>query len=392
MFERDYVKTVVDRLSESRQFIQIIMGPRQTGKSTSATQVLSHLKLPSIEYSFDRPRDLNIEKLEEVWGRARAVEAEHGSAILLLDEIQNIPQWSSDVKSLWDEDARLNRDIRVLITGSSAFMLKSGLAEALTGRFEIVRSTHWTLWECVQAFDYTLDDFLYFGGYPGAAPLRSDETRWYDYMVDSIIDPTLNKDVLELEPIRKPALLRALFELGASFSGQEISYRKILGQLDDKGNTETIAHYLDLLSQAGLLTGLKKYSPKVLEAKTSSPRMLVHDTSLMVAASGEDRSALLEIPELRGHLVESAIGAYLLARSHKEHFDVFWWRDGSAEVDFVIKKGRKRTALEVKSGRPKRTKGLGEFVSRFPGTYSLIVGSAEFPIEDFLLGKVPLFQ
>lgn len=392
MFERDYVETVVARLREPRTFIQIIMGPRQTGKSTSAAQVLSHLDMPAIQYSFDRPLDLNLEKLAEIWKHAREAEAQSGSVILLLDEIQNIPQWSSGVKSLWDEDTRSGRDIRVLITGSSALMLQSGLAEALTGRFEIVHSTHWSFWECMQAFDYTLDDFLYFGGYPGAAVLRGDEERWFDYMRGSIIEPTLNKDVLELEPIRKPALLRALFELGALYSGQEISYRKILGQLADKGNTDTIAHYLNLLSQAGLLTGLKKYSDKLLEAKTSSPRMLVHDTSLMVAASGEDRTALLDDPDRRGHLVESAIGAYLLARSHKEHFEVFWWRDGSAEVDFVIKKGRKRTALEVKSGRPKRTRGLGEFVSRFPGTYSLVIGSAEFPIEDFLLGKVPLFQ
>ena len=159
-----------------------------------------------------------------------------------------------------------------------------------------------------------------------------------------------------------------------------------------RDSTDTITHYLDLLSQAGLLSGLKKYSDKLLEAKTSSPRLLVHDTSLMVATSGEDRAALMEDPDRRGHLVESAVGAYLLARSRKEHFDLYWWRDGTAEVDFVIKKGKKRTALEVKSGRPKRTKGLGEFVSRFPGTYSLIIGSKDFPIEDFLLGKVPLFQ
>lgn len=392
MFERAYVQTVVQRLREPRQFIQIIMGPRQTGKSTSAAQVLSYFDSPKIEFSFDRPRDLNLEKLSEVWERARAAEKQSGSALLLLDELQNVPHWSSGVKSLWDEDTREGRSIRVLITGSSALMLQSGLAESLMGRFEIVHSTHWDYGECLQAFDYSLDDFLYFGGYPGAAVLRGDEERWFDYMRNSIIDPTLNKDVLELEPIRKPALLRALFELGALYSGQEISYRKILGQLDDKGNTDTIAHYLDLLSQAGLLSGLKKYSDKLLEAKTSSPRLLVHDTSLMVAASGEDRAALMEDPNRRGHLVESAVGAYLLARSRKEHFDLYWWRDGTAEVDFVIKKGKKRTALEVKSGRPKRTKGLGEFVSRFPGTYSLIIGSKDFPIEDFLLGKVPLFQ
>ena len=391
-FERSFVKVIAKRLQEPRRFIQIIMGPRQTGKSTAAAQALSHLDCPIVQFSFDRPLDRRLEKLDEIWKQAREVEKQHGDAVLLLDEIQKVPQWSNGVKSLWDEDTRNQRNLRVLITGSSALMLQSGLTEALTGRFEIEYSTHWSLWECMQAFDYSLDDFLYFGGYPGAAVLKNDEGRWFDYMRNSIVDPTLSQDVLELEDIRKPALLRALYEVGAMFSSQEISYRKILGQLDDKGNTETIAHYLDLLSNAGLLTGLKKYSDKLLVSKSSSPRMLVHDTSLMVAASGEDRATLLEDPDRRGHLVETAIGAYLLARSHNEHFDVYWWREGTAEVDFVIRKGRKRTAIEVKSGRPKRTKGLGEFVTRFPGTYSLIVGSAEFPIEDFLLGRVPLFQ
>lgn len=223
MFERAYVQTVVQRLREPRQFIQIIMGPRQTGKSTSAAQVLSYFDSPKIEFSFDRPRDLNLEKLSEVWERARAAEKQSGNALLLLDELQNVPHWSSGVKSLWDEDTREGRSIRVLITGSSALMLQSGLAESLMGRFEIVHSTHWDYGECLQAFDYSLDDFLYFGGYPGAAVLRGDEERWFDYMRNSIIDPTLNRDVLELEPIRKPALLRALFELGALYSGQEIS-------------------------------------------------------------------------------------------------------------------------------------------------------------------------
>lgn len=312
--------------------------------------------------------------------------------VLSLDEIQKVPEWSSTVKYLWDEDTRRGRNAKAVLTGSLTLTLQSGMAESLKGRFEILRSTQWTFSECREAFGYSLDDFLMLGGYPGAAALKNDAPRWLSYLRDSIIEPTITQDVLEMEAVRKPALLRALFEIGALYSSQEISYRKLLGQLDDRGNTDVIAHYLDLLSHAGLMSGLKKYDEKALVVKTSSPRLLVHDTSLMTASLGNDADRVMSDTALRGHLVETAVGAYLLARSQREGFDLRWWRDRGAEVDFVVTSGRRRTAIEVKSGRVKGTKGLGEFVQRYPGTYALIVGSEEFPLEDFLLGKVPLFQ
>ena len=267
------------------------------------------------------------------------------------------------------------------------------MAESLKGRFEVIPSTQWSFSECSEAFGYSLDEFLFFGGYPGSAALVRDVDRWFAYMHDSIIEPTITQDVLEMETVRKPALMRALFEIGAAYSAQEISCRKLLGQLDDRGNTETISHYLDLLAHAGLLSGLKKYDDKILVAKTSSPRLMVHDTSLMVAASEEGRETLMTDPSRKGHLVESAVGAYLIARSQVERFSVHWWRERNAEVDFVIAKGRKRTAIEVKGGRTRgASSGIGEFVRRFLGTYGLVVGSQAYPLEDFLLGNAPLFQ
>lgn len=392
MFERHIVDILVSRLSEPRRFIQIVIGPRQTGKSTAVSQALARLPRPQISHSFDRAKDRRSRRLEEVWNEARNLVLETDEVILSLDEIQKVPDWSSTVKYLWDEDTRLGKNIKVVLTGSSALNLQSGMAESLKGRFEEIPSTQWTLSECRAAFGYSLDEFLFFGGYPGSASLIGDIDRWFAYMHDSIIEPTLTQDVLEMERIRKPALLRALFEIGATYSAQEISYRKLLGQLDDSGNTETISHYLDLLAHAGLLSGLKKYDEKLLKTKTSSPRLMVHDTSLMTAAFEEGRDVMLDDPVKRGHLVESAIGAYLIARSRIERFSVLWWRERTAEVDFVISKGRKRTAIEVKSGRVKHTNGLSEFVKRFPGTYVLVVGSDGCPLESFLLGEVSLFQ
>lgn len=392
MFERDMVKVLASRLHEERRFIQIVEGPRQTGKSTAVSQALARCDAPRVEFSFDRVRDQRAEKLEEKWNEARELLASSNEVILSLDEVQKVPDWSSTVKFLWDEDTRKGRNLKAVLTGSSTLMLRSGMSESLKGRFETLYSTQWTLAECREAFDYTLDDFLYFGGYPGAAALRTDEARWYDYLQGSIIEPTLTQDVLEMEAVRKPAVLRALFEVGAVYSAQEISYRKLLGQLDDKGNTDTMAHYLELLSMAGLLTGLKKYDDKLMRAKSSSPRLLAHDTALMTVASGEGRRLLLEDGDWRGHVAETAVGAYLLGRARREHFQVSWWREGNKEVDFVVSQGRRRTAIEVKSGRVKGLSGLGAFVQEYPGTYALVVGSEVFPVEDFLLGRVPLFQ
>ena len=388
MYERSFVTTLSDRLRESRRFIQVVIGPRQTGKSTGVSQALGKLSAPVVEYAFDRPRDRRSAKLEEIWGQAREMLGSSPEVILSLDEIQKVPDWSSTVKFLWDEDTRRGNNIKVVATGSSALTLRGGMAESLKGRFEEIASTQWTLAECRDAFGYSLDDFLFFGGYPGAAALKDEPDRWFAYMHDSIIEPTITQDVLEMETVKKPALLRALFEIGAMYSAREISYRKLLGQLDDRGNTEVISHYLDLLSHAGLLSGLRKYDEKPLRSKTSSPRLLVHDTSLMTAASEEDAEALFANPAQKGHLIETAAGAYLLERSRQERFSVRWWRDR----DFVITKGRKRTAIEVKGGHTRRTKGLGAFVEKYPGTYVLIVGAESCPLEEFLLGNISLFQ
>lgn len=392
MYERSFVTTLSDRLRESRRFIQVVIGPRQTGKSTGVSQALGKLSAPVVEYAFDRPRDRRSAKLEEIWGQAREMLGSSPEVILSLDEIQKVPDWSSTVKFLWDEDTRRGNNIKVVATGSSALTLRGGMAESLKGRFEEIASTQWTLAECRDAFGYSLDDFLFFGGYPGAAALKDEPDRWFAYMHDSIIEPTITQDVLEMETVKKPALLRALFEIGAMYSAREISYRKLLGQLDDRGNTEVISHYLDLLSHAGLLSGLRKYDEKPLRSKTSSPRLLVHDTSLMTAASEEDAEALFANPAQKGHLIETAAGAYLLERSRQERFSVRWWRDRNDEVNFVITKGRKRTAIEVKGGHTRRTKGLGAFVEKYPGTYVLIVGAESCPLEEFLLGNISLFQ
>lgn len=388
---RRFVSTELERrLGEPRSFIQIVIGPRQTGKTTAVKQALQESGLPFHYVDADRFRGLPASQLAVEWDQARLLARQEGKAVLFVDEVHKVNDWAGAVKALWDEDAWHDVPLLVVLSGSSTLLIQKGLSDSLKGRFELIRSPHWSFLEMREAFGVDFDEFLVRGGYPGAARLE-DEGRWLAYMNDAIIEATLSQDILQMESVRKPALLRRLFEMGAYCSGQELSYRKILGQLDDKGNTDTIAHYLDLLGSAGMLAGLQKYDPKRLAQRRSSPRLMVYDTSLMTAVWRDDIPRLLSDSALRGHLVESAVGACLLGRSKSEGFEVHWWRDGDAEVDFVVKRGEALCAIEVKSGSIGDLRGLDAFKRRHPKARTLVVGGGAVSVEDFLLGETPIF-
>lgn len=390
MYERALAGKLRQRLAGPRSFIQVVMGPRQTGKTTAIKQAVKASGLPFRVASADSSRELSGEWIELEWRQARSLVGQRGRSVLVLDEIQKVSGWSETVKALWDEDSWNDTDLLVVVSGSSSLLLGSGLSESLAGRFELLRSTHWSLAEMSAAFGYSLEEFLTFGGYPGAAILKGDVDRWREYMRDSIVEATISRDVLQMEDVRKPALMRALFELGAQYSAQEISYRKLLGQLDDKGNTDTVRHYLDLLSRAGMMSGLQKYDSKQVRSRASSPRLMVHDPSLMfVMWRGSDD--LLADPALRGHLVETAVGARLIARSNAEGFDLYWWRDGDLEVDFVAKRSDGAlAAIEVKSGRISKS-GMTEFLKENPDAKPIVVGDTNTPVERFLRDEIPIF-
>ena len=392
MYVRNTSSILASRLAEPRAFIQIVIGPRQTGKTTAIRQAVQASGLPCRIASADGITVPPLAWVETEWMQARILTREGATAVLVLDEIQKVDGWSEVVKRLWDEDTWSGTNLLVVLSGSSSLLLKKGYAESLAGRFELVRSTHWSLTEMEEAFGYSYDDYLLYGGYPGAARLKHDYERWLEYMRDSIIEATISRDILQMEEVRRPALLRSLFLLGTHYSAQELSYRKILSQLDDKGNVSTLAHYLQLLDNAGLLCGLAKYDKSEAKGQGSSPRFLVYDPSLMTAAWSDPLDTLLNDSTNRGHLVESAIGAYLLAQSKLKSFEVRWWREGAHEVDFVARKGSQVIALEVKSGRIRATGGLAEFCRRFTGAQPLLVGDANLSCEDFLRGKLELFS
>ena len=375
------------RLEEPRRFIQVVAGPRQVGKTTLVTHVADTVGLPHVFASADEPTLRGPEWIETQWeaARLRLRDSDAQGALLVLDEVQKVPRWSETVKRLWDADTRARRPLKVVLLGSAPLLIQQGMTESLAGRFEIVHLSHWTLAEMKQAFGWAVDQYIFYGGYPGAAPLVTEPERWARYVRDSLIDTTISRDVLLLSRVDKPALLRRLFELGCAYSGQILSYTKMLGQLQDAGNTTTLAHYLELLAGAGMLVGLQKYAAGASRQRGSSPKLQVLNTALMTAQSGVSLADARRDRQFWGRLVESAVGGHLANAAAAGICEVFYWRERSHEVDFVVRAGKTVTAIEVKSGRTRDSfPGLAAFGAAFPRARKLLVGGDGIAVEEFL--------
>lgn len=385
MFRRAQGGILADRLREPRRFLQVVAGPRQVGKSTLVRQVIGELAMPAHVASADDPGLRDRSWLETQWEVARVLsrEATDHAAILVLDEIQKVGGWSETVKRLWDADTDTGSDVRVVVLGSAPLLVQRGLSESLAGRFETIRLTQWSFAEMHEAFGWDLDRYLVFGGYPGGAMLAGDFGRWRAYMLDSLIETTLSRDILLLTRVDKPALLRQLFRLGTDYSGQILSYQKLVGQLQDAGNTTTLAHYLDLLRGTGLLAGLQKYAGSKVRQRGSSPKLLALDPGLMTAMTGIDPAAARADRDHWGRLVETAVGAHLMNTAGRD-LDVNWWRAGDLEVDYVLAGRGDVLAIEVASGRRKPSlPGLDAFGRAHPSR-KLLIGGQGLPLETAL--------
>jgi predicted AAA+ superfamily ATPase len=387
MYIRPIYQTIMGRLQESRKFIQVLAGPRQVGKTTLASQIAQSTPLETHYASADEPALKDFSWVEQQWeiGRLRAKGASQG-ALLILDEVQKVPHWSEIIKNLWDQDTRHQINLKVVILGSSALLIQKGLTESLAGRFELIPITHWSFGECKECFGWTVDQYIYFGGYPGAAPLIDDEKRWSRYIIDSLIETSISRDIMLMTRIHKPAILRRLFELGCVYSGQILSYQKMLGQLQDVGNIATVVHYLDLISSAGLLVGLPKFSHEPVRQKASSPKFQVLNTGLITAQHSLSFNQSQDNRELWGRLVESAVGAHLVNSTIGTKTKISYWREGNREVDFIMNNGDTVIPIEVKSSQKRVTlPGLELFCRKFYPTKKLLVGGQGIPLEEFLL-------
>jgi predicted AAA+ superfamily ATPase len=390
MYERSAIKGLIERMNEPRRFIQVLMGPRQVGKTTMIHQLFDHLKIDYLFENADAIAAGNSFWVQQVWESARLKmdQQDHKAEFLLvIDEIQKIDNWSEIVKSLWDTDTNTGRNLKVILLGSSRLLMQQGLTESLAGRFESTYLGHWAFVEMHEAFGWTAEQFVWFGGYPGSAQLISDEERWKNYVVNALIETSISKDILMLTRVDKPALMKRLFELGCLYSGQVLSYTKVQGQLQDAGNTTTLSHYLSLLDTAGLLAGIEKYAADIIRKRSSSPKFQVYNTALISAQRNELFDAIKIQPDKWGRMVESAVGAHLLNAGQINGFGVYYWRNRNEEVDFVIEKRGKVVAIEVKTNAEDNTAGMKAFKEQFNPDKILLVGKKGLPWQDFLKMK-----
>jgi hypothetical protein len=382
-YERPLLSPLRSLLSRPTPVIHALIGPRQVGKTTIARQIQETIGFPSIYATADSPVPLDSSWIETHWRRAVAEGTSSGKPVLLiLDELQKVRGWSETLKMYWDSRSP-GPDIRVLILGSSALLMQEGLSESLAGRFFLHRCAHWGFGECHGAFGWSLEQWIYFGGYPGAASFIEDETSWKRYITDSLIETVLARDVLQMSKVAKPVLLRHLFALAATLPAQSVSYTKMLGQLHDAGNTTTLAHYLKLLEAAFLASGLELFSRGVQRKRGSSPKLILWNNALVNALSTRSFADSLADTVWWGRLVENAVGAHLCNSLSSVQYSVTYWREGGHEVDFVIARGRDIWAIEVKSGRSGKAAGLSRFHKRYPEAQTLLVGAQGIPLGEF---------
>jgi predicted AAA+ superfamily ATPase len=385
MFERIHLQTIRKRLLEQRRFIQVILGPRQVGKTTMIGQLIEKMDIPVHFVSADAIASGNTSWLIQQWEAARIKmkQQEAKEGLLIIDEIQKLDNWSETVKLMWDKDTMEKVNLKLIILGSARLLLQQGLTESLAGRFETTYMGHWSYQEMADAFGFTADQYVWFGGYPGSAPLIHEELRWKQYVRDALIETSISKDILMLTRVDKPALMKQLFELGCLYSGQILSYNKMIGQLQDVGNSTTLSHYLELLNTAGLLAGIPKYSPNLIRQRASSPKLMVHNTALISAQRRENFKDIRNQPDEWGRWVESAIGAHLLNLAFTGDLSLYYWREGNDEVDFVVQNNN-LTAIEVKSGKRQARTGLEKFRTLFNPDKLLLVGDNALSWQEFL--------
>ena len=394
---RKQFRTLKERILEPRKFMQVLAGPRQVGKSTLVWQVLEQVSIPHAVEVADAIDPKDSDWIRRIWEAARMTMMLRSldEYLLVIDEVQKIENWSEAVKREWDADTRNKVNLKVVLLGSSRLLLRKGLTESLAGRYELIRMPHWSLREMQDAFGVTLDEYVYFGGYPGPAHLMKDERRWRKYIKDSLVAPAIEKDVIMTSNIYKPALMKQLFELGCGYSAEILSLTKLMGQLQDAGNVTTLAGYLEILDECALLTALQKYAKDDARKRGSIPKYQVYNNALLTAFKGRGFVADRTDTQAWGRWVESAVGAHLLSMADELDYELYYWRmpsrrkdEKDKEVDFIIDCGGELTAIEVKSGRRGMNSGLPAFVEAFKPKHSYVVGTGGVNLEDFLRCEV----
>lgn len=350
---------------EGSGYIQLLTGPRQVGKTTLLHEIEKDPRWQAIYANADTPAAALPNWWDNLLNQARQAAAK-GKVALLIDEVQYLPDWGRLVKTAFDDFKRLGKPVRIVLSGSSALTLGKGAQETMAGRFERLFLSHWPAAELARRFALAPEEavrlYVAQGSFPGAISFRKDADRWTDYVRHAIVDPAVGRDLLALELVRKPALLRQILAIAAGHPAEIVALHKLRGELTDAGALETIAHYLHLLEQSYLVAALPKYSARAIRRRAAPPKLILLSQAFAQAASPRNVAEIEPRGERWGHLVENACAAFAWNAGQ----EIFYWREEPWEVDFISTGAWGAWAVEVKTGpyAPGELRGLLEFCSR----------------------------
>ncbi len=362
MYIREFVKIIENRMMEHHPLMQFVIGPRQVGKTTGVEMFLKKYKGPVIYELVEGDLNQNQSWLRLQWQKAISL---GNDSLLVIDEIQKIDNWAEVIKSLWDSGRKKKLTLKCIFLGSSSLTLQKGLTESLLGRYELIQVFHWSYSESKKICkNLSFDQYCRLGGYPKSYDFLSDAKRVSSYIRESIVRNAIEKDILLNHTIKKPGLFKQTAEILAAYPSKEVSYTKLLGQLQEGGNVELIKHYLSLFEGTFLFKAIPKFVG--VKSKLSSPKILVLGQALIYA--------LCPVEIDKGYLFENLVGAELL----KWVDELFYWREGDYEVDFVARVNKTLYAIEVKSGRSKHSKSLNVFLAKYKNIKHLIIDESEY--------------
>ena len=360
-----FIKVLKANLASSH-LIQVVQGPRQTGKTTGVLHFLKSQKKIFHYVSADGVLGNGLSWILNEWQKA----CDKKAAYFVVDEIQKITDWPGVIKQIGDKNARSAKPIQFILLGSSSLQIQKGLTESLAGRYQIVPVHHWNFLESKKLVPkMTLEQFLEVGGYPGSYRFLKNHDTFTNYIKQSIVEPVLHIDLLSFSRIQKPALFKQVFEILCHYPAQEISYTKLLGQIQDKGNTDLIKTYISFYERAFLFKSLQKFSARPVKIKSSSPKVL--PLSPCFSLFGHSNNLLPRV-------FEATVGAQLLRLPG----ELYYWREKNKEVDFVFRYKKTTYAIEVKWGNKKNSSGMDVFLKKFKTAVPVFINRNNY--ESFL--------
>lgn len=380
--QKEIYQSVVSALANNNSKILIVEGPRQAGKTTMVQRALNELGLKATYANADNEYTDNRLFIHNAWEKKRR---SANSQLIVLDNIQHIRNWSTLLQAEYEADMAIGKQPRVvLIAASCAPFYRDMETDFMQQNSTILRLSLWTWADMRDAFGWSLDQYIFFGGYPGLGEIVAKGRPWRNYVRSKLIEPALTNDILIDVRLYKPHVLLQILEEGISYQGEVRSLNGILENTDGAGNTIILSTYLEFLHNAHILYAIRKYSEMMDRRRASIPKMQVHGNAIAAYYKNWRFPKTLQQDKKRHEILLSAVGAHLLNRSFLEGYKITCFWDRYSSIDFIISDSRGRDIL-INLCRPKADNALAYFTRHYGSFRTILVGDGgQMSVEEIL--------